>query len=106
MWKINVKDIIKEKRKIIEETYTIDEIELHTGTYKVLDDGFKVKMIVTYADNKILLGGYARGYVERPCDRCLKLSKCTLTEPSKRCILLRRNIREKARNSKTYQMKF
>jgi len=73
MWKINVKDIIKEKRKIIEETYTIDEIELHTGTYKVLDDGFKVKMIVTYADNKILLGGYARGYVERPCDRCLKL---------------------------------
>jgi len=75
MWKINIKDIIKEKRKVIEETYTIDEIELHTGTYKVLDDGFKVRMIVTYVDNKILLGGYARGYVERPCDRCLKLSK-------------------------------
>lgn len=75
MWKINVKELINEKRKVIEGTYTINEIELHTGTYKVIGDGFKVKLVLTYADNKILLGGYARGYVERPCDRCLKISE-------------------------------
>ncbi len=75
MWKISVKELINEKRKIIESIYAIDEIELHTGTYKVVNGGFKVKLVITYVDNKILLGGYARGYVERPCDRCLKISE-------------------------------
>jgi len=75
MWKVNVKDLIKERRKVIEGIYAPEFVELHTGTYKVLHGGFKVKMVLTYADNKILLGGYARGYVERPCDRCLKLSE-------------------------------
>jgi len=52
MWKINVKDIIKEKRKIIEETYTIDEIELQHWHLQGIDDGFKVRMIVTYVDKQ------------------------------------------------------
>uniref|UniRef100_A0A7C4GCL5 DUF177 domain-containing protein n=1 Tax=Fervidobacterium thailandense TaxID=1008305 RepID=A0A7C4GCL5_9BACT len=75
MWKISVKDIITEKRKVIEGIFAPQEIELHTGTYKVLHGGFKVKMVLTYADNKIVLGGYVRGSVERPCDRCLKISE-------------------------------
>lgn len=75
MWKISVKELINEKRKVIEDTYFTKEVELHTGTYKVVDDGFKVKLVLTYVDNRILLGGYARGYVERPCDRCLKISE-------------------------------
>ncbi len=75
MWKVNLKDLVKEKSKVIEGIYAPEYIELHTGTYKVLGNGFKVKMVLTYADNKIVLGGYARGYVERPCDRCLKLSE-------------------------------
>jgi len=75
MWKVNVKDLIKERRKTIEGIYAPEEVELHTGTYKVLHGGFKVKMVITYADNKILLGGYVRGYIERPCDRCLKISE-------------------------------
>ncbi|MGC8820251.1 MAG: YceD family protein [Fervidobacterium sp.] len=75
MWKISVKELINEKRRVVEGIYYVPEIELHTGTYKVTRGGFKVKMILTYADNKILLGGYARGYVERPCDRCLKMSE-------------------------------
>lgn len=75
MWKVSVKEILTEKRKIIEGIYSIEEIELHTGKYKVLHGGFKVKLVLTVADNKILLGGYARGYVERPCDKCLKISE-------------------------------
>ncbi|MFN3328315.1 MAG: YceD family protein [Fervidobacterium pennivorans] len=75
MWKVNIKELVTEKRKKIEGIYNIEEIELHTGKYKVLHGGFNVKLVLTYADNKILLGGYARGYVERSCDRCLKISE-------------------------------
>ncbi|MEJ5257616.1 MAG: DUF177 domain-containing protein [Fervidobacterium sp.] len=75
MWEINVKEVIKEKGKVIEGYYKPENIELHTGTYKVLHDGFKVRMVLAHADDKIVLGGYVRGYVERPCDRCLKISE-------------------------------
>ncbi len=75
MFKISVKELINEKRKIIETNYFPEEITLHTGNYKVIAPGFKVRLVLTYTENKILLGGYARGYVERQCDRCLEISK-------------------------------
>lgn len=74
MWKVTVKDLMKEKRKVVEGLYEVDTVELHTGTYPVVGGSFKVKMVLTYANDKIVLGGFARGHVERPCDRCLKVS--------------------------------
>ncbi|QTA38265.1 DUF177 domain-containing protein [Thermosipho ferrireducens] len=73
-WIINVKDVIANKKLKIEGNYEKDVIELHTGTYKVINGIFSVKVSLVYTNNTIVVGGYVRGKVERPCDRCLEMS--------------------------------
>lgn len=77
-WKIKVKDIISKKRIKIEDYYFTEYVELHTGTYKVIDGKFKVKISITYTDDTIIVGGLVKGSVERPCDRCLEIAAMPL----------------------------
>ncbi|ACJ75266.1 hypothetical protein H17ap60334_00275 [Thermosipho africanus H17ap60334] len=73
-WKIKIKDIIAKKNVKIEDYYESEYIELHTGTYKVIDKRFKVKISIVFTDDTIVVGGYVSGKVERPCDRCLEMT--------------------------------
>ncbi|ABR30341.1 DNA-binding protein [Thermosipho melanesiensis] len=72
-WKIKIKDIISEKISKIEGDYVTEFIELHTGTYKVIDNRFHVKISIVYTNDTIVVGGFVKGKIERPCDRCLEM---------------------------------
>ncbi|ANQ53497.1 MULTISPECIES: DUF177 domain-containing protein [Thermosipho] len=74
IWKIKVKDIIAKRHMKIEDDYYTETINLHTGTYKVIDNVFHVKISIVYTDNTIIVGGVVKGKIERPCDRCLETS--------------------------------
>jgi uncharacterized protein len=73
-WKIKVKDIIMNKKMKLEGFYKKEYMDFHTGTYKVVDQKFYVKISLVYNDGTIIVGGLVRGKVERPCDRCLEMS--------------------------------
>ncbi|MBO8161389.1 MAG: DUF177 domain-containing protein [Thermosipho sp. (in: Bacteria)] len=73
-WKIKVKDIIANKKMKLEGFYEKEYMDFHTGTYRVIDRKFHVKISLVYTDGTIIVGGFVKGKIERPCDRCLKLS--------------------------------
>ncbi|SHH47294.1 YceD family protein [Thermosipho atlanticus] len=73
-WKVKVKDVIANKRMKLEGFYEREYMDFHTGTYKVIEGKFYVKISLVYSDGTIIVGGFVKGKVERPCDRCLELS--------------------------------
>lgn len=73
-WKVKVKDIITNKIMKIDGFYEREYMDFHSGTYKVIDKKFYVKISIVYNDGTIIVGGLVKGKVERPCDRCLEMS--------------------------------